>query len=147
MTLKEAIKKYGKVRRACWKSSPALENSYVTMDTRDDFIDETGMYAIFNLTFLDDDWEEYREPILPDKEREYLQAVVKPFRDRLRYIRKIGIADGKQFISIKVKKYDYKDDDNDYFQYEDIEFPCFEGGTMYANMEADRNYTLEELGL
>ena len=52
MTLKEAIKKYGKARRTCWKSSPVLKNSYVTIDTYDDFIDETGTYAIFNLTFF-----------------------------------------------------------------------------------------------
>lgn len=147
MTLKEAIKKYDRVRRACWKSSPVLNSSYITVDACDDFIDETGMYEIFNLAFLDDDWEEYREPILTDKEKEYLQAVIKPFRDRLHCIRKVGVDDGRQFISIEVEKHNHKDDDDEYFQYEDIEFPYFDGGTMYANMEADRKYTLEELGL
>ena len=149
MTLKEAIKKYGKARRTCWKSSPVLKNSYVTIDTYDDFIDETGTYAIFNLTFFDDDWEEYREPILTSEEEEYLEAVIKPFRDRVHYICKIDVGDGYQYIRIKAKRYDYKDFGDECYQYEDedINFPYFKGDTMYVNMKDDRNYTLEELGL
>ena len=141
-----ALKEGKRVRNKIWE-----EDEYIML--KDGFIKygngithRIDVYGEYDM--CDDTWEEYKEPILTDKEREYLQAVVKPFRDRLRYIRKIGTADGTQFISIKVKKYDYKDDDDDdYFQYEDIEFPCFEEDTMYANMEADRSYTLEELGL
>ena len=32
--------------------------------------------------------EEYKEPILDDVEREYLSAVIKPFRKKISYIRK-----------------------------------------------------------
>lgn len=145
ITALKALAEGDKIRRKTWT---AIE--YIQLDKNRKLVDNFGQEMSFLCTSDDigtDCWEVIENPPLTDQEREYLQAVVKPFRDRLRYIRKIDIADGKQFISIKVKKYDYKDDDDDYFQYEDIKFPCFEDGTMYANMEADRNYTLEELGL
>lgn len=87
--------------------------------------------------------------ILSDKEREYLSAVIKPFRDRVCYIRKdIGDNIHVQYISITSKRYDY---DEDYVDgddvYEYVALPYFEKDTMYANMEANKNYTLEELGL
>lgn len=80
--------------------------------------------------------EEYKEPVLDDVEREYLSAVIKPFRENIEYIRKNKSAyKDKQFISIG-----FYDDDYMYF-------PFFENDAMYKGMELDKKYSLEELDL
>ena len=81
--------------------------------------------------------EEYKPPILTDKEKAYLSAVIKPFRKRIEYIEKTDnyYVDGKQFLSIGLVT-----DDHCYL-------PFFKKGTMYKGMEANKAYTLEELGL
>lgn len=71
--------------------------------------------------------------ILNDTEKEYLKAVIKPFRDRVEYIKKCGCYVG-EYIEIVV---------ND----ETIDFPYFEKNTMYEGMEQHKEYTLKELGL
>lgn len=147
MNLIEALKKYGKARRACWKNSPVLEDSYVMADTRGDLIDETGMYAIFNLAFLGNDWEKYREPILNDMEKEYLNAVIKPFKDRVRSIRKTEDVSRHQYIRVTVARYDYEKDGKGNCVYEDINLPSLKKNMKYINMETGKDYTLEELGL
>ena len=91
--------------------------------------------------FSADWWEEYKEPVLTDKEKEYLSAVIKPFRDRVVYICKVEVSECNQFISLKVKRYD-EEESNEY-----IDLPYFREDTMYKNMEVDKYYTLEELGL
>ena len=78
------------------------------------------------------------EPILNKKEKEYLGNVIKPFRDRVKYIVKSNCFI-KDFISIFLY--------NDFKDVESIEFPYFQKDTMYKNMEKDKEYTLEELGL
>ena len=46
--------------------------------------------------------EEYKEPILDDVEREYLSAVIKPFRKKISYIRKRkDVTKGKKYIQIE----------------------------------------------
>ena len=80
--------------------------------------------------------EETKEPILDEAEKKYLSAVIKPFREKIEYIRKNKSAyKDKQFISIG-----FYDDDYMYF-------PFFENDAMYKCMELGRKYTLEELGL
>lgn len=77
------------------------------------------------------------EDILSDKEKEYLSAVIKPFRDKVDYVKKYSFDGGeKESIGISFKN------DNGYFS-----FPVFKKGTMYAGMYPYREYTLEELGL
>lgn len=82
--------------------------------------------------------QEYKNPILDDVEREYLSAVIKPFRNKVKYIVKISrISPPKtQYIRIVL---------------DDLEFvyiPYFNTNTgMYKGMEADKLYSLEELGL
>lgn len=76
---------------------------------------------------------EFKE-ILDEKEKEYLSAVIKPFKNRIDYIKKIDLT-GREFIYIYLK--------ND----EDIDFPYFKKGTMYKGMKLGRQYTLKELGL
>ena len=79
--------------------------------------------------------EEYKEPILDDVEKDYLSAVIKPFRKRIKYIviRKIG---SKQFVHIEL----YDGDD-------DVNLPRFKANTMYKGMEPKKHYSLDELGL
>lgn len=84
--------------------------------------------------------EEHKESILDDAEREYLSAVIKPFRDRVIGICKTG------FTSIGERKYQYVFItlcDRSY----NIDLPLFEKETMYKGMKLDIAYLPEELGL
>lgn len=79
---------------------------------------------------------EYKGPILDDVEKEYLQAVIKPFGSKIKYISKSdGCCKGKQFILIEFYKGDH------------FIFPYFEANSMYKGMELNKEYTLKELGL
>lgn len=74
--------------------------------------------------------------VLTDKEKEYLSAVIKPFRDRVEYICKSD--DGSmetEYINITFDVDDF------------LCLPNFKKGTMYKGMELGMGYTLEELGL
>lgn len=79
--------------------------------------------------------EEYKEPILTDSEREYLSAVIKPFRKNVMDVIKLQRSDGRQYIRIRICVGDY------------AELPLFNNNTMYKGMEVDKYYTPEELGL
>lgn len=72
--------------------------------------------------------------ILDDTEKRYLKAVIRPFKNRVRYIFKEECYDGDCYISINL------DDEN-------INFPYFKKETMYNGMEENKKYTLKELGL
>lgn len=72
--------------------------------------------------------------ILDEEEKEYLSAVIKPFKGKVKYICKISYLGG-EFIKIYIR--------ND----SAISFPYFKSGTMYKGMELNKKYTLEELGL
>lgn len=78
--------------------------------------------------------EEYKEPILDDVEREYLSAVIKPFRKKISYIIKIEDL-RKKYIKIVLCNCD------------SMYFPYLANDEMYKGMKLERNYTLEELGL
>lgn len=85
--------------------------------------------------------EEYKPNILEEKEKEYLAAVIKPFRDVVLWIKKESIEGYKEeWISIG-----YKGKNNNGFGVAAL--PNFKTGTIYKGMEADKAYTLEELGL
>lgn len=79
--------------------------------------------------------EEYDPKILDEKEKEYLSAVIKPFRKKVRYIEKRFWTPNLEYLSIRLKN-------NEFFA-----FPNFKKGKMYKGMEHDKYYTLEELGL
>lgn len=82
------------------------------------------------------DLEEVKD-ILNSREKEYLSNVIKPFRDSAINIKKFeNYRDRqKEYITIYIK--------NDFA----INLPNFEKNTMYKNMEINKAYTLEELGL
>ena len=75
------------------------------------------------------------EPILDDKEKEYLSAVIKPYKV-------IGIKkrqdDNDEQICIDTieNRYEYI-----------IMLPYFKKGTRYKGMKLNKEYTLEDLGL
>lgn len=72
--------------------------------------------------------------ILDEEEKEYLSAVIKPFKGKVKYICKRVDLRG-EFIIIDIVK------DST------IIFPYFKKNTMYKGMEAYKKYTLKELGL
>lgn len=80
----------------------------------------------------------YKEPILNDKEREYLAAVIRPFKKYVCTVCKkyVQSCSGLSYEYIVVK-----------LSTERWGFPKFVEGTMYRNMELDKEYSLEELGL
>jgi len=75
------------------------------------------------------------KPILDEKEKEYLSAVIKPWENRIK----------------SIAKHHYKGEEYVYFYCSGIGnsfgLPYFSEGTMYKGMELDKEYTLEELGL
>lgn len=78
---------------------------------------------------------EVQDPMLDETERKYLSGVIRPFKDRVRYIQKIAYSlEEKEFIVIVCIS-------------GNIIFPYFKKGSMYKNMELNKEYTLEELGL
>lgn len=79
--------------------------------------------------------EEYKPNILEEKEKEYLAAVIKPFREKVKYIQKCFDLGSEAYIYIYVKKCG------------SMIFPTFRRGTMYKGMEVNKRYTLEDLGL
>lgn len=78
--------------------------------------------------------------ILDDKEREYLSNVIKPFRDRVEWVRKFNSPNNKKLEYIKIS---YSD-----CTYSNVlNFPDFKRGTMYRGMKIGKSYTLKELGI
>lgn len=110
------------------------------------FVKEEDNKKVYKLNLDKLDWENFynidgdlylcikNEEILDEKEKEYLSAVIKPFRDNIKYIRK-GDFIKYEYISICINNDDI------------INFPNFKKGTMYKNMEIGKKYSLEELGL
>ena len=99
--------------------------------------------AIGNLLTGDIKIIKLSKPILTEKEREYLSAVIKPFRDRKVVIKKYEYPQNEyknECIRISVEYYDKTGG-------ETVSLPIFKKGTMYKGMELYEVYTLEELGL
>lgn len=72
--------------------------------------------------------------ILDEEEKRYLEGVVRPFRDRVRYVIKNINCSSQCYIGIRLEQ-------------ESIALPYFEENTMYKGMEIDKRYNLKELGL
>lgn len=81
-----------------------------------------------------------KEPILDEKEKKYLSAVIRPFRDRVEYISKGDCIDKTSYIVITIKSIDKNINGS-------IRLPYFETNKMYKGMEDQKRYTLEELGI
>lgn len=79
------------------------------------------------------EWLLSEAQILDDAEKRYLRGVIRPFKNKVKSILKLSIAN--EWIVIQM--------DDSY----EIDLPKFKKGTMYQGMEGNRRYTLEELGL
>lgn len=79
--------------------------------------------------------EETKKEILDKEEKEYLEAVLKPFKDKVDCITKSSSLGG-YYINVELCNGD------------NLPFPDFsEQADMYVNMKPERAYTLKELGL
>lgn len=116
--------------------------------TSEDFGTSGVSNACYRIEYIkENDWnwftvhdlEEVKD-ILDSGEKEYLSNVIKPFKHKVKGIRKNEICNSEdnqkeEYIIIYIK--------NDY----QINLPNFKKNTMYKNMEINKAYTLEELGL
>lgn len=86
--------------------------------------------------FLDQEIVVKNDDILTPQEKNYLEAVIQPFRDRINYIKKVHGLNNSKWLYISF----YGDDGFDlpYFDSLDIE---------YKDMVRDKKYTLKELEL
>lgn len=99
--------------------------------------------SLYHCFFTVHDLEEVKD-ILNKKEKRYLSNVIKPFKSSVtsiakRYVNHCGSKG--QYIEIKVKNIRYT------FAKDLFYLPEFKQNTMYKNMEINKEYTLEELGL
>ena len=90
------------------------------------------------LYLLNGDAEIIKKPILDDIERRYLSNVIKPFRKQVVSICKLYNGD---YEAIVIKYHNI----SGYIGA--VCFPSFEKGTMYKGMEANKRYSLSELGV
>ena len=81
-----------------------------------------------------------RKEILDDVEKEYLSNALKPFRCRVISVEKDERYPNKEYIYVELTTDNQVEKDY-------MIFPDFKKGTMYKDMETDKKYTLEELGL
>lgn len=80
------------------------------------------------------DLEEVSE-ILDKTEKRYLKEVIKPFKNKIEYIKKGFFSSiNQEYIIISLYE-------------SNTVLPPFDKGSMYKGMEIDEKYTLEELGL
>lgn len=77
---------------------------------------------------------ELQKTLLDKEEKEYLESVLKPFKDKVDCIEKSEF-NNLEYISIDIKKD------------ASITLPNFPRDTMYNGMELNKKYTLKELGL
>lgn len=91
---------------------------------------------IYNDTFLNQEIEIETPDILDKEEKEYLRAVIKPFRNRVSYIIKFTTAyDDLEYICIYLKNM------------QGFSLPSFKKYTMYKGMKVNKAYILKELDL
>lgn len=99
---------------------------------------------LFSNEFLNQELEIKAPDILDKQEKEYLRNVIKPFRNRVKYITKETEINAYEFLTMDVIN---PLNASFYFGTEYISLPYFKSGTMYNNMKVGKKYTLEELGL
>lgn len=119
----------------CKKYDGGVEIKGVTVGEESRILD-TVCKALNLIEKLQKENEEVKD-ILDEKEKEYLSNIIKPFKNKVISITKFEFNRDrlKEFIAISIE--------NDYA----INLPNFKKNTMYQNMELDKMYTLEELGL
>ena len=92
---------------------------------------------LYSDKFLDQTIEVGAPDVLDKEEKEYLSAVIKPFRDRIISIAKITVSNNREAILINYTESPVRA----------MRLPDFPKGTMYKDMANGIEYKLEELGL
>lgn len=78
----------------------------------------------------------FRAEVLDEVEKAYLKAVLKPFKKRIAYVKKVNMErGGVQYIRVMLKNCDW------------MAFPAFQAGTMYKGMTVGEKYSLQDLGI
>lgn len=77
--------------------------------------------------------------ILDNIEKEYLENIITPFKDKVRGIKKCYFYDNREMEYISIILDSRVDSD--------IDLPHFKYNTMYRHMETNKEYSLKELGL
>lgn len=82
----------------------------------------------------------FRLDVLDDVEKEYMKSALAPFKNRITGIKKMSITNGNRIVVHVV--------DERTGEIDALVFPWFSRhSNMYAGMEADREYTPNELGI
>lgn len=115
------------------------ENSYsfssLKNDLRFEYNDEVSIIKVERPTRYETVFER-KEEILDKVEKEYLKQVIRPFRNKVRFIEKHNAYKGQsQFIEIALTNCDF------------AQLPNFKKDTMYKNLVSGKKYTLKELEL
>ena len=108
--------------------------------TNDKIINKYGNMINITLFQLLTGELEIESPILDDVEKRYLENVLKPFKNRVMFVKKVaqfGYESIRYRVHLPIKKYGNMT----------CELPYFDKGTMYKGMKIDKDYSLEELGL
>lgn len=114
---------------------------YINCDTsniKSSWINHKEMYSN---KFLDQEIEIETTDILDEAEKRYLRAVIRPFRNKVIYIRKYFYALSDAY-SIEI----YMKSVEGIFNTEYLRLPLFKN-EMYKGMEDNKKYTLKELDL
>lgn len=134
------LEKGKKVRNTNWENEIYLFKKgyriYFSKSTYKNYLD----YADINYG----PWEISKESILDEKEKEYLNNIIKPFKHRVMYISKkhACLLPREEFIQIGIKCLNGTTIIN-----EVINLPNFVESTMYKHMKPYYEYTMEELEL
>lgn len=116
-------------------------NTIINMFEKDHLCQE--LY-LFKHMFKGVTWENspicFRQPVLDKVERRYLKMVFRPFHKKIISVCKKSSNDKEaEWLFLNLKPLNNLEDY--------MTFPMFEAGTMYKNMELNKIYTLEELGI
>lgn len=101
---------------------------------------------IYSDKFLNQEIEIEIKDVLDEKEKKYLESIIRPFKDRVEYIEKKKITDcnNNTFYYIVIATISVASDS----EIDPIYFPYFKPESkMYEGMELNKKYTLKELGL
>lgn len=90
---------------------------------------------LYSDKFLDIEIE-VEEFLLTKEEKEYLEGVIRPFKDKVLYIKKINSFDTSD------QRIGFRFNDDLFYS-----LPYFEKNKYYKSMEVDKKYTLKDLGL
>ena len=142
--ISKKIEAGGKGKRSIWEEGVYIYQEFgnVYVKTKyDNGKEYDNEYLPFIADLYANDWELYEEPkpILDTEEKAYLEAVLRPFKDRVVCIHKSSI-DDCEYLVINFKSAIYN-------CIESFSLPYFKPNTMYKGMEKRKGYTLEELGL